>query len=102
MDERKALFETCLKLAQEDSTRVWLVDQIPFSPQRADLSVAYDLAGGVAGSWIYPYTIRFTGQEGGVMRIAQPGVLVEPWNPVAGTNWIYDAMPQQATSRLMV
>ena len=47
---------------------------------------------------LYPYTIRFTGQEGGVMRIAQPGILVEPWNPVAGTNWVYDAMPQQATA----
>ena len=54
------------------------------------MSVAYDLAGGVAGSLLYPYTIRFTGQEGGVMRIAQPGILVEPWNPVAGSNWIYD------------
>ena len=27
------------------------------------------------------------------MRIAQPGILVEPWNPIAGSNWIYDAMP---------
>ena len=95
MDERKSLFETCLNLAQEDSIRVWLVDQVSFSPMRADMSVAYDLAGGVAGSSVYPYTIRFTGQEGGVMRIAQPGVLVEPWNPVAGSNWIYDAMPQR-------
>jgi peptide/nickel transport system substrate-binding protein len=97
MDERKTLFESCLKLAQEDSTRIWLVDQVSFSPMRAGMSVAYDLAGGVAGSAVYPYTIRFTDQEGGVMRIAQPGILVEPWNPVAGSNWVYDAMPQQAT-----
>ena len=97
MDERKTLFETCLKLAMEDSNRVWLVDQTSFSPQIANASVAYDLAGGVAGSALWPYTVRFNDQEGGVMRIAQPGILVEPWNPVSGTNWIYDAMPQQAT-----
>jgi peptide/nickel transport system substrate-binding protein len=97
MDERKALFETCLPLAQQESERVWLVDQVSFSPQRADISVAYDLAGGVAGSALYPYTIRFTGREGGVMRISTPGLLVEPWNPVAGSNWVYDTTPQRAT-----
>ena len=31
------------------------------------------------------------------MRLAQPGVLVDPWNPIAGSNWIYDATPQRAT-----
>ncbi|MGE5123157.1 MAG: ABC transporter substrate-binding protein, partial [Acidobacteriaceae bacterium] len=98
MDDRKTLFETCLDLAQLESERVWLVDQVSFSPQRADMSVAYDLAGGVAGSALYPFTIRFTGREGGVMRIAQPGILVEPWNPIAGSNWVYDATPQSATA----
>ena len=32
------------------------------------------------------------------LRLAQPGILVEPWNPIAGSNWIYDSMPQRATS----
>jgi peptide/nickel transport system substrate-binding protein len=74
-----------------------LADQVSFSPQNADVSVAYDLAGGVAGSSLAPYTIRFAGQEGGIMRIGQPGVLVEPWNPVGGSNWIYDQTPQRDT-----
>jgi peptide/nickel transport system substrate-binding protein len=98
MDERQQLFDEALVLAQKDSVRVWLVDQTPFSPQIKNLSVAYDLAGGVAGSALYALTIRFTDHEGGVMRIGQPGVLVEPWNPVAGTNWVYDSTPQQATT----
>jgi len=97
MDERKAQFEEALVIAQTEGQRVWLVDQTSYSPQVANMSVAYDLAGGVAGSQLYPYTIRFADQEGGVMRVAQPGVLVEPWNPVGGSNWIYDAMPQEAT-----
>ena len=33
MDERKALFEQALAMAQLESERVWLVDQTPFSPQ---------------------------------------------------------------------
>jgi peptide/nickel transport system substrate-binding protein len=97
LDERAALFEQALDLAQKESERVWLVDQTSFSPQTANMSVAYDLAGGVAGSSLYPYTIRFTDQEGGVMRIATPGILVEPWNPIAGSNWIYDQTPERAT-----
>jgi peptide/nickel transport system substrate-binding protein len=97
MDERATLFEEALNMAQLESERVWLVDQTSFSPQTANMTVAYDLAGGVAGSSLYPYTIRFTDQEGGVMRIATPGILVEPWNPVGGSNWIYDQTPQRAT-----
>jgi peptide/nickel transport system substrate-binding protein len=97
MDERGELFKQALTLSLEDSARIWLVDQISFSPQRAEMEVAYDLAGGVAGSALMPYTIRFKDKEGGTMRVAQPGVLVEPWNPIAGSNWIYDQTPARAT-----
>jgi peptide/nickel transport system substrate-binding protein len=85
-------------LANEASERVWLIDQISFSPQVANLEVTYDLAGGVAGASIYPYTIRFAGEEGGVVRWAQPGVLVEPWNPIGGSNWVYDQTVENATT----
>lgn len=98
IDERNQLFATALRLSLEDSTRVWLADQKSFSPQRADLQVAYDLAGGVAGSQLWPATIRLADQEGGTIRVAQPGILVEPWNNVFGSNWIYDSMPQRATT----
>ncbi|MBN2148609.1 MAG: hypothetical protein JW726_14575 [Anaerolineales bacterium] len=97
LDERRELFSQVLPLSLQDSSRVWIVDQLSFSPQRANIAVAYDLAGGVAGSSVWPYTVRFSDQEGGVMRISQPGVLVDPWNPVAGSNWIYDMMPIRAT-----
>jgi peptide/nickel transport system substrate-binding protein len=97
MEERGQLFEQALALSIEDSARVWVVDQTSFSPMLATVQVAYDLAGGVAGSALWPYTARFMGEEGGVMRMSQPGVLVEPWNPIAGTNWIYDMMPIRAT-----
>lgn len=97
MEERGALFGKALVLANEDSVRVWLADQVSFSPMSAKLQVAYDLAGGVAGSALYPYTIRFVDQEGGIVRWAQPGVLIDPWNPIAGSNWVYDTTVYRAT-----
>ncbi len=97
MDERAELFKEALTLSMEDSVRIWLVDAISFAPQRADMEVAYDLAGGVAGSALFPYTIRFKDKIGGTMRVTQPGVLIEPWNPIAGSNWIYDMTPIRST-----
>jgi peptide/nickel transport system substrate-binding protein len=90
MDERRALFEQALPMSLTDSVRIWIADQKSFSPFRKDLKVASDLAGGIAGSSLLPYTLRIEGQEGGAAQVSQPGVLVDPWNPVAGSNWIYD------------
>jgi peptide/nickel transport system substrate-binding protein len=98
LEERRQLFDTALRLSMEDSVRIFLVDETSFSPRVKDLSVASDLAGGAQGSLIWGQTIRFEGKEGGVARVSQPGILVDPWNPLAGSNWIYDSMPQRGTS----
>jgi peptide/nickel transport system substrate-binding protein len=97
MEERAQLFEEALYLSMEDSVRIWLVDAISFAPRRAETVVASDLAGNAAGAQMFPYVARFEGVEGGSMRIAQPDMLVEPWNPIAGSNWIYDQFPIRAT-----
>ncbi|HEY64529.1 MAG TPA: ABC transporter substrate-binding protein [Caldilineae bacterium] len=97
MEERGELFRKAMELALQDSVRVWIADQKSFSPYRADVEVSADLAGGIAGAQVYPYTIRRTEGPGGTVKIAQPGLLVEPWNPLGGSNWIYDTMPQRAT-----
>jgi peptide/nickel transport system substrate-binding protein len=98
MDERAQLFKQALPMTLEASERIWVVDQISFSPQVADLSVTYDLAGGVAGSQLWPYTIAFKSKTGGQVRWSQPGVLVDPWNPIGGSNWIYDMSVIRATA----
>lgn len=90
LEERAELFAQAIPLSLEDSVRVWIADQKSFSPFRKNVKVAYDLAGGISGSSLLPYTLRIEGQEGGVAQVAQPSVLVDPWNPVAGSNWIYD------------
>ncbi|WP_431064047.1 ABC transporter substrate-binding protein [Methylotuvimicrobium sp.] len=88
--ERRALMSRALQLALEDSVRVWLVDQINAWPRAHNVRLAVDLAGGVSASALWPYTLRFDDQVGGNMVIGSPGLLTEPWNPVAGSNWIFD------------
>ena len=101
LEERDELFAKAMALSLEDSgsgsVRVWIDDGLAFSPQTSDVEVTADLSGGVAGARMWPATVRFKGLEGGVMRMAQPGILVDPWNPIAGSNWIYDMMPIRAT-----
>lgn len=102
MEERGELFRKAIDLVMKEAQRVWIADQVSFTPMRADLEVAYDLAGGVEGSALWPFTIRFAGQEGGTVRWGQPDVLVEPWNPLGGSNWIYDTDVYRATGEFAV
>ena len=80
---------------------MWLVNEAPFFPFRRGLSVASDLAGGVYGSYMWAFAMRWEDQVGGTVRIGMIDILVEPWNPIAGTNWIYDMMPIRATQDWM-
>jgi peptide/nickel transport system substrate-binding protein len=98
MEERGQLFQQSMELALKDSVRVWLVDQVSFSPARANVQLASDLAGGVSGSRLWPYTIQFTDKKGGEVRIAVNGIPVDPWNPLGGSNWISDQMAIRATA----
>lgn len=90
LDERAEMMAEALELALEDSNRVWLVDRASFSPIQNNQVVAADLYGGISGAWLWPVTVRRAGEVGGSMTIAQPSILTEPWNPLNGTNWIYD------------
>ena len=98
MAERDALFVQALNESMTQSWQgVMVVDTISFSPYSSKITVASDLAAGIGGTALWPFTLQITGQTGGSVKIAQSGVLVQPWNPVAGSNWIDDAMPQKGT-----
>lgn len=97
MEERGELFSQALELSAQLSYHIWLVDTQSFFPQRQELSVAADLAGGTSGSALWPYTIRLEDTEGGTARIAMNDMFIEPWNPIAGSNWISDSMAYRAT-----
>jgi peptide/nickel transport system substrate-binding protein len=97
MEERGELFKKALDLSRDLSYHVWVIDTQAFFPQRKELVVAADLAGGVSGASLYPYTIRLGDTEGGAARIALQDIFIDPWNPVGGSNWISDTMPIRAT-----
>ncbi|HXG51248.1 MAG TPA: ABC transporter substrate-binding protein [candidate division Zixibacteria bacterium] len=94
-EERKKLMAEALRLSLHDSVRVWLADSINVWPRRREVSIAADLAGGISGSLLWPYTIRSPGRR--AVHFASPGMLTEPWNPIAGSNWIYDNIIMRST-----
>ncbi|MBP8862965.1 MAG: ABC transporter substrate-binding protein [Anaerolineae bacterium] len=100
MEERNQMMARALELSLQDSVRIWLVDEKSITPKRKEVKVAADLYGGVSGSYLWPQTLQREGQVGGSMTIAMPSILTEPWNPVAGTNWIYDMMLIRGTGEL--
>lgn len=99
LEERKEMFASALPLAMEDSVRIWLLDRSSVAPYRADMEVASDLSGSIYGTILWPYTLRRTGEEGGSVTWASASILTEPWNAVAGTNWVYDTALIRATGQ---
>ncbi len=95
MEERREMMAQALEWSMEDSARVWLVDATGIGPYRSEIQVAADLSGGLYGCHMWAQTLRREGQVGGSVNIAMPGLMTEPWNPVAGSNWVYDNMPMR-------
>ncbi|MEM2533677.1 MAG: ABC transporter substrate-binding protein, partial [Candidatus Nezhaarchaeales archaeon] len=98
IEERGELVKKALELSMKDSVRVWLVTQLAPWPARKEVSLTYDLAAGFSGARLWPYTIRYADRVGGVVKVASTDLLVDPVNPVAGSDWIYDAMYYRAAS----
>ncbi len=98
IEERNMLMEKAIVLSMKDSVRVWLVHQTAPWAARKDIALTYDLAAGYSGARLWPYTIKYVDRTGGSVKIASSDLLVEPINPVAGSNWVYDAMFYRATS----
>ena len=97
MEERNDLYARALELSLLDSPRIYTVDQLSYIPRRAEISVASDLAQGIGSTHLWPSTIRRGDEIGGTIRMGSEQVLVEPWNPVAGSNWAFDNLAIRAT-----
>jgi len=93
MEERAELMARALELSLLDSQRIWLKDDIGVAPHAANVSLASDLSGSIYGSRLWAQTLRFDDQVGGSMTVAMPSMMTEPWNPIGGSNWVYDMMP---------
>ncbi len=92
LEERSELFAKALELSMKDSYRVWLVDRSPIYALRDEVTVGSDLFGGPSGSMMWANTIRRADEVGGSMTVGLPSLLTQPWNPLDGSNWIFDMM----------
>ena len=97
IEERDVAMARMLELALTESYHIWLIDGKNFIPYTNGLQVTYDLAAGVDGAQIWPYTIRWADQEGGQLKWGAPDLFVDPWNPIAGSNWAFDQAIGRAT-----
>ena len=92
LDQRNELFRTAIPLSNEYATRDWITSRTTVVPFRNEVSVTTDLAGGVSGAPMWSKTIRYEDKVGGSMNIGLPSVFTEPWNPIGGSNWVFDMM----------
>lgn len=103
--EREALFEDAMWMSMNDSVRIMLLDRTSFSPLQVDTHLAADAYGGIYGSWLWALTVHFRDGSGvpqvptgnTTCRASTVQLFVDPWNPVAGSNWAYDMFPIRAT-----
>jgi peptide/nickel transport system substrate-binding protein len=94
-DERMAMMARGMELALANSVRIWLTDQIGIIARDRNVTLAVDLAGGVVSSTMWPLTLRYRDRVGGSMTIGLTNLLTEPWNPIHGSNWVFDRMMQR-------
>jgi len=97
IQERHDMMARALELSLQDSLQVFLIDGKQFTPFVKGLVATADLAAGIEGAQIYPYTLRWADKEGGVVRWATQELFAEPWNPIAGSNWAFDQGAIRAT-----
>ena len=98
-EERDQMMSRALELALEDSLFVWTIDQQTYSPYSDKVQVTWDLALGYEAANVGPYNLRFKDQEGGTMKIGTNDLFTQPWNTVAGSNWLWDSAIMRATTQ---
>ena len=98
VEERREMMARALELSMQDSFQVFLIDGKNFIPYNNNVVATSDLAAGIEGALIWPYTVRFKDAEGGTLKWATQGLFGQGWNPIAGSNWAYDQGVIRATS----
>jgi peptide/nickel transport system substrate-binding protein len=98
-EQRNQMISRALELSLQDSLFVWTIDQLSYSPYRDNVQVTWDLALGYESSNVGPYNLRFKDKEGGVMKIGTNDLFTQPWNSVAGSNWVWDVGAIRATTQ---
>jgi peptide/nickel transport system substrate-binding protein len=101
MEEREVLFEQVMWLSSRYANQIALADRLSFSPARSNVAAIADASAGIVGSTAWAHGIQFQRDgkpvPGGRMRIAVGNMLIDAWNPVAGSNWVFDWFVVRAT-----
>src|SRR5574341_2131703 len=98
VQERHDMIVKALPLAIEDSVQAWVVDTLHYYPFKKGVVVTYDLASGFESAVMGGYNLRWADKEGGGMKVGTSDLFTDPWNPVAGDNWVWDDFIMEATS----
>lgn len=99
LEERQAMMAKALELSLQDSLQVWTIEQVQYSPYNNNVQVTYDLGAGIEGTYMGAYNWRFKDQEGGTLKIGTADLFTEPWNSIAGSNWVWDSNVMRATTQ---
>ncbi len=97
LDQRRTMMAQAMALGMKDSLQVWLIDTRTYAPYSTNFQITTDLGAGIEGSQIWPFTARFTGKEGGAVKWGTSDLFTDPFNPVAGDNWLWDQALIKAT-----
>src|SRR5258707_8261359 len=98
-EQRDQMMSRAIELSLQDSLFVWVIDQLTYSPYNPNVGVTWDLALGYESANSGAYNLRFKDKEGGVMKIGTTDLFTQPWNTVAGSNWVWDAGVMRATTQ---
>jgi len=103
--ERAEALSACETCAYEAGLHIWLYSETEAWAWANEIEVAVDRVGGVFGGGLWPHTMSLIdadGQsiEGGTIRVALPGFLDDPWNPIAGSDRPPDRIVIQGTEDL--
>jgi peptide/nickel transport system substrate-binding protein len=99
LEERQAMMAKAMELSLQDSLQVWTIEQVQYSPYNDNVQVTYDLGAGIEGTYMGGYNWRFKDQEGGTLKIGTADLFTEPWNSIAGSNWVWDSNVMRATTQ---
>lgn len=100
--ERDSFVEVCLPVHMEVGM-FYLTCSQGFSALSTTVDLGADKAGGIYGSWLWALTahfrdpVTFVPEFGGDLRVNLVDMLTAPWNPVDGSNSVYDMFPIRAT-----
>jgi len=97
-EERLEMMGRALEYGMKDSVRIFVTNRVGHFARNKDISVAADLAGGISGAWLWSRTLRWRDRVGGTVLMGQTSMLTEPWNPLGGSNWIFDQMIIRGTT----